>query len=58
MGLSPVCCSSAKHAALWSKKQGLFLAQNEDNMSEWSDLSTHRLLFASIYLFRVGHYLS
>jgi hypothetical protein len=39
-----VCCFSAKHAALRSKsKDGL--AWNQNNVSEWSNMSTHGLLF-------------
>jgi hypothetical protein len=39
-----ICCFSAKHAALRSKSK-CWLAWNQDNVSEWSDMSTHRLLF-------------
>jgi hypothetical protein len=39
-----ICCFSAKHVALRSKSTGR-LAQNQDNVSEWSDLSTCGLLF-------------
>ena len=35
-----ICCFSAKHAALRSKD---YLARNQNN--EWSDMSTHGLLF-------------
>ena len=39
-----ICCFSAYHAALRRKnKDGL--ARNQNNVSEWSDMSTHRLLF-------------
>jgi hypothetical protein len=34
-----ICCFSAKHAALRRKSKD-WLAQNQDNMSEWSDMST------------------
>jgi hypothetical protein len=39
-----ICCFSAKRAALrsWSKD---WSARNQNNMSEWSDMSTHELLF-------------
>ena len=37
-----MCCFSAKHAAIGSKNNG-WLAQN--NVSEWSDMSTRGLLF-------------
>jgi hypothetical protein len=39
-----ICCFSAKHAALRSKSKD-WLAQNQNNVSEWSDMSTRRLLF-------------
>jgi hypothetical protein len=39
-----ICCLSAKHAAL-KRKSNNWLARNQDNMSEWSDMSTHGLLF-------------
>ena len=39
-----ICCSSTKHAALRRKSKDL-LAQNQDNVSEWRDMSTHGLLF-------------
>ena len=41
MGIS---CSSAQHAALRRKSKD-WLARNQDNMSKWSDMSTHGLLF-------------
>ena len=39
-----ICCFSAKHAALRSKNKDL-LARNQNNVSEWSDMSTCGLLF-------------
>ena len=39
-----VCCFSYKHAALRSKSKD-WLAQNQDNVSEWSNMSVHGLLF-------------
>jgi hypothetical protein len=39
-----ICCFSAKHAAL-RKKSKDYLARNQNNVSEWSDMSTHELLF-------------
>ena len=39
-----ICCFSAKHAALRRKSKD-WLAQNQNNVSEWSDMSTHGLLF-------------
>ena len=39
-----ICCFSAKHAALrWKSKDRL--AQNQDNVSEWDDMSIRWLLF-------------
>jgi hypothetical protein len=39
-----ICCFSAKHAALSSKRKD-WLARNQNNVSEWSDISTRELLF-------------
>jgi hypothetical protein len=39
-----ICCFSAKHAALRRKSKD-WLARNRNNVSEWSDMSTHGLLF-------------
>ena len=39
-----ICCFSAKHTALRSKSKD-WLAQNHDNVSEWSDMSISGLLF-------------
>jgi hypothetical protein len=39
-----ICCFSVKHAALRSKRKD-WLAQNQNNVSEWSDMSTCELLF-------------
>ena len=39
-----ICCFSAKHAAL-RKKSKDWLARNQDNVSEWSDMSIRGLLF-------------
>ena len=39
-----ICCFSAKHAALRIKGK-YWLAWNQNNVSEWSDMSTPRLLF-------------
>ena len=39
-----ICCFFAKYAALrWKSKD--WLSQNQDNVSEWSDMSTRGLLF-------------
>ena len=39
-----ICCFSAKHAAL-RRKSNDWLARNQNNVSEWSDISTRGLLF-------------
>ena len=39
-----ICCFSAKHAALMRKSKD-WLARNQNNVSEWSDMSTLGLLF-------------
>jgi hypothetical protein len=39
-----ICCLSAKHAALRRKSKD-FLALNQDNVSEWGDMSIRGLLF-------------
>jgi hypothetical protein len=44
IGTLSICYFSAKYAVLRSKC-GDWLAKNQDNVSQWSDLSTPRLLF-------------
>ena len=39
-----ICCFPAKQAALRSKNKD-WLTQNQNNVSEWSDMSTRGLLF-------------
>jgi hypothetical protein len=39
-----ISCFSAKHAALTRKNKD-WLARNQDNVSEWSDMSTRGVLF-------------
>ena len=39
-----ICCFSAKHAALRGKSKD-WLARNQDNVSEWGNMSIHGLLF-------------
>ena len=39
-----ICCFSAKHAELRRKSKD-WLARNQDNVSEWGDMSIHRVLF-------------
>jgi hypothetical protein len=41
-----ICCFSAKHAAL-RRKSKYWLARNQDNVSEWCDISIRGLLFHS-----------
>ena len=51
-----ICCFSTKHAALRSKRKD-WLARNQNNVSEWSDMSTRGLLFqwtSTIKIQRVG----
>ena len=42
-----MCCFSAKHAASRRKSKD-WLARNQNNVSEWSDMSYHALLFQSV----------
>ena len=39
-----ICCFSAKHVALRRKSKD-WLARNQNNVSEWSDISSRELLF-------------
>ena len=39
-----ICCFSAKHTALRRKSKD-WLAQNQNNVSEWSDMSIREVLF-------------
>ena len=39
-----ICCFSAKYAALRRKSKD-WLALYQDNVSEWGDMSIHKLLF-------------
>ena len=39
-----ICCFSAKHAAL-KRKSDDWLARNQNNVSEWSDMSARGLMF-------------
>jgi hypothetical protein len=39
-----ICCFSFKHAASRRKSKD-WLARNQDNVSEWGDMSIHGLLF-------------
>ena len=42
--ITVIACLSARHSALRSKGKE-WLTRNQDNMSEWRDLSTRELLF-------------
>ena len=44
-----ICCFSAKHAALRRKIKD-WLARTQDNVSEWSDMSTRGQLFNELAL--------
>jgi hypothetical protein len=44
-----MCCFSAKHAAVRRKNKD-WLARNQNNVSEWSDVSTLKLLFQRVGL--------
>jgi len=39
-----MCCFSVKHAIL-SRKSKNWLARNQDNVSEWDDMSIRGLMF-------------
>jgi hypothetical protein len=39
-----ICCFSTKHTALMRKSKN-WLARNQNNVSEWSDMSNRELLF-------------
>ena len=40
-----ICYFSAMHAVLLRRKNKDWLARNQNNVSEWSDMSIHGLLF-------------
>ena len=42
-----ICCFSAKYAALRRKSKD-WLAQNQDDVFEWSNMSTRGLLFSEL----------
>ena len=48
-----ICCFSAKNAALRRKS---WLAPNQNNVSEWSDISTRSLLLAHLAKSNVSFY--
>jgi len=44
-----ICCFSVKHTALRSKNKD-WLVRNQDNVSEWSDMSTADCCFSELAL--------
>ena len=44
-----ICCFSSKHAAFRRKSED-WLARNQNNMSEWSDMSTADCCFSELAL--------
>jgi len=50
-----ICCFSAKNAALKRKSKD-WLARNQNNVSEWSDISTRWLLLAHLAKGNVSFY--
>ena len=50
-----ICCFSAKNAALRRKSKD-WLARNQNNVSEWSDISTQWLLLAHLAKNNVSFY--
>jgi hypothetical protein len=50
-----ICCFSAKNASL-KRKSNDWLARNQNNVSEWSDISTRWLLLAHLAKGNVSFY--
>ena len=50
-----ICCFSAKNAALRRKSKN-WLPRNQNNVSEWSDISTQRLLLTHLAKGKVSIY--
>jgi len=48
-----ICCFSAKHAAL-RRKNKYWIGRNQENVSEWSDMSTCGLYFIVFVVTRSG----
>jgi hypothetical protein len=44
-----ICCFSSKHAAFRRKSKD-WMARNQNNMSEWSDMSTADCCFSELAL--------
>jgi hypothetical protein len=47
-----ICCFSVKHAALKSKSKD-WLALNQNNVTEWSDIFTRGLLFQRVSTMKI-----
>jgi hypothetical protein len=43
-----ICCFSARHEALRSKSKD-WLARNQNNVSEWIDMSSHGLSYFELF---------
>ena len=46
-----ICCFSTKHAALRIKSKCWF-SRNQDNVSEWNDISSRGLFFSMSYFYK------
>ena len=46
-----ICCFSSKYAELRRKSKD-WLAHNQDNVSEWGDMSIRELLFSELALYK------
>jgi len=47
-----ICCFSTKHTSLRSKSKD-WLAQNQNNVSEWKSISTLKLLFLGASIMKI-----
>ena len=52
-----ICCFSTKHAALRRKSKD-WLARNQNNVSKWSDMSTHGLSSDQLHCSTINIHLS
>jgi hypothetical protein len=50
-----ICCFSAKYIAL-RRKSKEWLARYQDNVTEWGDMSTRRLLFQWVCMIKLHHW--
>jgi hypothetical protein len=46
-----ICCFSAKHAA-YRRKSKDWLARNQDNVSEWGNMSIRKLIFQCFFNYK------